>query len=215
MPEKEEFPKLFRPNFFTCSKRTIPIFKESYSPNYFKSIINLISRRLLQPHKNRPSTTELCEIVSKMQSKLQSSNGQVDIHLVRAQNEHANINSGEEKHEMNTTEPESNPSATYDTTTIIESIQQVSESMTATVNEKINDSHNNQNDEHSANRGNLPDSFDADATGDDNNDSILASVASIDDKDKLIEFLTNKLVEKNRKESEMSQEIERLRNLLK
>lgn len=219
MPEKEEFPKIFRPNFYTCLKGTIFLFKECNFLNYFKSItmliiliIKLIFRRLLQPHKNRPSTTELCEIVTKMQSKLQSSNGHVDNHPIEAQNEHTNINSGEDKHEITTTEPESNSSATFDTTTIIESIQQVSVSMTATVNEK---NINNQNDEHSASRENLPESFDADATGDDNNDSILASVASIDDKDKLIEFLTNKLVEKNRKECEMSQEIERLRNLLK
>lgn len=172
--------------------------------------MNSIFPRLLQPHKNRPTTTELCEIVSK----LHSSNGHIDVHPTEAQNQSENIDTEGRKDEIKTTESESNSSATYDTTTIIESIQQVSVSMGATANEKIE--HNqNKNNENSTDRENVHESFDADATGDDNNDSILASVASIDDKDKLIEFLTNKLMEKNRKESEMSQEIERLRNLLK
>lgn len=87
-------------------------------------------------------------------------------------------------------------------------MQQTSLSTKITTNEKI-DGSATETDKENAN-----DSFDADATGDDN-DSILASVATIDDKDKLIEFLTNKLMEQNRRENEMSQEIERLRNLLK
>lgn len=116
-------------------------------------------------------------------------------------------------HQTKTTESISNLSTICQTTTVTACIEEVSLSVNVTSNEKIINN-NIDNDKTNANGENVNESFDADATGDDN-DSILASVASIDDKDKLIEFLTNKLMEKNRKESEMSHEIERLRNLLK
>lgn len=168
--------------------------------------MNLFFFRLLQPHKKRPSTTELCEIVTRIHSGIEDFNE--DFRHIEKENQP----------EIKTAETDTNTITTYETTTVSASFQQVSLSVTVASNETINTSNininNNNNDEISADKENVNGSFDADVTGDEN-DSILASVASIDDKDKLIEFLTNKLMEKNRKESEMSQEIERLRNLLK
>lgn len=94
-----------------------------------------------------------------------------------------------------------------------ENLTTESDSLTATY-ETTNNKKTTKNNNNDETREYVSESSDADATRD-NNDSILASVASIDDKDKLIEFLTNKLLEKDRKETELSQEIERLRNLLK
>lgn len=171
-----------------------------------RKIINLFSYRLLQHHKKRPSTTELCEIASRIYSGMEDFSEAFG--HIKEQNQP----------EIKTSETDRNTTTTYETTTVSASFQQVSLSVTVASNETIHTSNininNNNNDEISADKENVNGSFDADATGDEN-DSILASVASIDDKDKLIEFLTNKLMEKNRKESEMSQEIERLRNLLK
>lgn len=47
------------------------------------------------------------------------------------------------------------------------------------------------------------------------NDSIVEKISTIDDKDKLIEFLQSQLFEKCKRESELSLEVERLKNLLK
>lgn len=46
-------------------------------------------------------------------------------------------------------------------------------------------------------------------------DSIMDTISKINDKDKLIEFLQNELIEKNRREEELSLEIEKLKSLLK
>lgn len=49
----------------------------------------------------------------------------------------------------------------------------------------------------------------------DTKDALMETIAAIPDKDKLIEFLQNKLLEKSRREEEMSLEIDRLKSLLK
>lgn len=172
----------------------------------------LFDYRLLQHHKHRPTTTELFEIITKLDSESHS----------KGEDEHHNDTAELPKNECNAVECEENmtnqskgPSSASH---LSASFEQISVSMKVASSKTSITTNNGENGTNTAEKEieleRVNDSFDADAMGDDN-DSILASIASIDDKDKLIQFLTHKLVEKNRRESEMSQEIERLRNLLK